>query len=82
MANDSNKVRPEHVAEALDDVRDSMRQYAMSEADTSDADLLDEILGEAKDLLKAEEIGDAETAHTLARHIAGLAVLYMARGIA
>jgi hypothetical protein len=71
-----NKARPEHVAEALDDVRDAMPRYVTEEYLD-----VDEMLSDVKDLLKAERLGDAEMAYSLARRVAGLAVLYMAMAL-
>lgn len=75
-------ITPEAVAEALSDVSDSMRQRAQETMHDTDDALILELQTDALDLQKAEEIGDAETAFSLARRIAGLAILYMARGLA
>jgi hypothetical protein len=74
-------IKREYVEEALDNVRDSMRQYAQAEAETSDEDMLDAMVCEMGELLIANRDGDADAAYSLARHVAGLAVLYMARGL-
>lgn len=76
---EGNQADTRHVEEAISEVRDVPRHVW---AEISDHALTERMVHLAQGLKRDEEIGNAESAHDAAKHLAAMAIEYMARGLA